>query len=180
MDYKYIEQLLERYWRCETTLQEEDILRAFFAQDTLPASLERYRALFDYQGHEARHTTLSEDFDSHLCQQLGIDDDTTAPVHAHRITWGERLRPLYHAAAAVAVIALLGTGAQHIFNGKSSGEPWDYDAPAYKDSYDNPREAYETLDDGLREMQEVIGIADSTHRDTVGLSTGASTNAVAQ
>ena len=30
MDYKYIEQLLERYWEGETTLQEEAILRTFF------------------------------------------------------------------------------------------------------------------------------------------------------
>ena len=27
MDYKYIEQLLERYWNGETTVEEEDILR---------------------------------------------------------------------------------------------------------------------------------------------------------
>ena len=27
MDYKYIKQLLERYWNCETSLEEEDILR---------------------------------------------------------------------------------------------------------------------------------------------------------
>ena len=25
MDYKYIEQLLERYWQCETSLEEEGI-----------------------------------------------------------------------------------------------------------------------------------------------------------
>ena len=30
MDYKYIEQLIERYWECETSQQEEDILRACF------------------------------------------------------------------------------------------------------------------------------------------------------
>ena len=46
MDYRYIEQLLERYWRCETTLQEEEILRTFFSQDDIPAGLERYKALF--------------------------------------------------------------------------------------------------------------------------------------
>ena len=32
MDYKYIEQLLERYWQGETTLQEEAILCNFFSQ----------------------------------------------------------------------------------------------------------------------------------------------------
>ena len=39
MDYKYIEQLLERYWEGETTLQEEAILRAFFSQEDVPAGL---------------------------------------------------------------------------------------------------------------------------------------------
>jgi hypothetical protein len=49
MDYKYIEQLLERYWECETTLQEEAILRAFFSQPEMPEvpeDIRKYRALF--------------------------------------------------------------------------------------------------------------------------------------
>ena len=37
MDYKYINQLLERYWNCETSLEEEGILRAFFSQKDVPA-----------------------------------------------------------------------------------------------------------------------------------------------
>ena len=32
MDYKYIEQLMERYWNAETSLEEESILRSFFSQ----------------------------------------------------------------------------------------------------------------------------------------------------
>ena len=40
MDYKYIEQLLERYWAAETSLEEEDILRAFFSQKEIPAELD--------------------------------------------------------------------------------------------------------------------------------------------
>ena len=39
MDYKYINQLLDRYWKAETSLEEEEILRAFFSQDELPAEL---------------------------------------------------------------------------------------------------------------------------------------------
>ena len=33
MDYKYIEQLMDRYWECETSLEEEQILRTFFSQE---------------------------------------------------------------------------------------------------------------------------------------------------
>ena len=43
MDYKYIEQLLERYWECKTTTQEEQILHAFFSQEDIPESLVQYR-----------------------------------------------------------------------------------------------------------------------------------------
>ena len=39
MDYKYIEQLLESYFDCRTTLQEEQILRSFFSQEDVPAHL---------------------------------------------------------------------------------------------------------------------------------------------
>ena len=33
MDYRFIEQLIERYFACETSLQEEQILKTFFTQD---------------------------------------------------------------------------------------------------------------------------------------------------
>ena len=48
MDYKYIEQLLERYWEGETTLQEETILKAFFSQPDIPENLRKYCDLFAY------------------------------------------------------------------------------------------------------------------------------------
>ena len=43
MDYKYITQLLERYWNCTTSLEEEQILKAFFSQDDIPAELLKYK-----------------------------------------------------------------------------------------------------------------------------------------
>ena len=43
MDYKYIEQLLEKYWNCQTSLEEEHILRTFFAQKDIPESLKVYK-----------------------------------------------------------------------------------------------------------------------------------------
>ena len=46
MDYKYIEQLMERYWNAETSLEEESILRTFFSQKDIPAEMEHLRPLF--------------------------------------------------------------------------------------------------------------------------------------
>ena len=66
MDYKYIEQLLERYWAAETSLEEESTLKDFFAQSNMPAHLARYKALFDYEQAQA-DVTLGESFDERLC-----------------------------------------------------------------------------------------------------------------
>ena len=44
MDYKYIEQLVERYLEAHTTLQEEEILRILFSQEELPAGMELHPA----------------------------------------------------------------------------------------------------------------------------------------
>ena len=46
MDYKYITQLLDRYWAAETSIEEERILRAFFSQTEVPEELKQYRSLF--------------------------------------------------------------------------------------------------------------------------------------
>ena len=50
MDYKYIKQLLERYWKCETSLEEEEILRTFFSQKDIPVqtSLTVYRRYLQF------------------------------------------------------------------------------------------------------------------------------------
>lgn len=49
MDYKQIEQLLDRYWQCETSLEEESQLRTFFNGKDIPDHLRRYKHLFAYQ-----------------------------------------------------------------------------------------------------------------------------------
>lgn len=52
MDYNRIKELLERYWEGETSLEEEAQLTAYFQQETIPAELERFRALFQFFGTE--------------------------------------------------------------------------------------------------------------------------------
>ena len=116
MDYKYIEQLLERYWQGETPLQEEAILRNFFSQPDIPESLRKFQALFTLEKEE----TLGDDFDERI---LGmIEEEPKAKI----VTLTSRLMPLFKAAAIVAIILTLGNAAQ---------APWNY-------GWDDPKDEY--------------------------------------
>ncbi len=108
MDYKYIEQLMERYWECQTTLEEEAILRAFFSQEDVPASLLAYRDLFVYEQTESTCERLGDDFDRKLLARLG----GKTKVKARRISLARRMRPLYKAVAIVAVLLTLGNAVE--------------------------------------------------------------------
>ena len=112
MDYKYIEQLLERYWRCETSLQEEKILRMFFLQEDIPATLLPYRNLFVYEQNEKEMDVLGDDFDQRILGMVQKDE----PVKARVITMRHRLMPLFKAAAVVAIFLTLGNAMQVAFS----------------------------------------------------------------
>ena len=118
MDYKYIEQLLERYWECTTSLEEENILRTFFRQKDVPASLLQYKALFTYEQTQKEEEVLGEEFDRKMMEM--INEPTT--VKARTIHLTQRLMPLFKAAAVVAIILTLGNAAQVAFNQE---DPYD-------------------------------------------------------
>ena len=112
MDYKYINQLLELYWDCKTTLEEEEILRSFFSQIDIPEELENNRPLFLYEQVERKTNVLGNDFDEKILSMI----DEPIPVKARNITFTQRLMPLFRAAAIVAIILTLGNAAQVAFN----------------------------------------------------------------
>ena len=114
MDYKYIEQLLERYWNCETSLEEEQILRSFFRQKEVPAHLLRYKQLFAYQDVE-KEKGLGDDFDTRILTRI-----ERPVVKAQRLTMRTRFMPLFKAAAMIAVLFLMGTVMQHAMEGGDS------------------------------------------------------------
>lgn len=115
MDYKYIEQLMERYWRCETSLQEEEILRTFFSQENVPAELLSYKDLFIYEQEQKTADVLDGNFDQKILGMIEEDE----PVKAHTITMQQRLMPLFKAAAIVAIVLTLSNAVQNALNPKA-------------------------------------------------------------
>ena len=112
MDYKYIEQLMERYWNAETTLEEESILRSFFRQENIPAEMEPLRALF---ADEASSQQLGDDFDARMLEMIR-EEEAPKVVKARKISITRRMMPLFKAAAVIAIILTIGGALQ---------APWD-------------------------------------------------------
>ena len=145
MDYKYIEQLLDRYFEAETTLKEEQILKAFFEQDEeeLPESLRQYRPLFIAMQQDE---TLGDDFDARLLQMT----EETVQVKARTISMAERLRPLMRSAAVVAILLSLSTALNQSFKEERVwADESDY-ALKYEPAGDEPAMAYDLLGDSLK------------------------------
>lgn len=154
MDYKYIEQLLERYWNCGTSLEEEQILRSFFRQKEIPAHLLRYKHLFAYQDIE-KEKGLGNDFDARILARI-----ERPVVKAQRLTMRARLMPLFKSAAMIAVLFFMGTMVQHSME-SNEGDGVMLVHDEYQDSVTDPQVAYEPV------LQ-----TDTVEKITVGTGTG--------
>lgn len=164
MDYKYIEQLLERYFAGETTLQEEQILNAFFGQEQLPEQLKPYQPLFAWKDAAKADEQLGDDFDERLLKI--IDDDSkqqqspnsSEHVKARTISMSQRLMPLFRAAAIVAIILTLGNAIRFSMGGQQQGYD-EINYADYKDTFDDPAVAYDRVEDALQLMSEGLSMA---------------------
>ena len=116
MDYKYIEQLLDCYFECQTTLEEEQILRAFFSQEDVPARLLAYKELFAEQTFAKQSESLGADFDERILAMTTGETlqrgDAPKHVKARFVSLHRRMRPLYKAVAFVAVVLTIVQAAQ--------------------------------------------------------------------
>ncbi|MCD8268064.1 MAG: hypothetical protein LUD46_06060 [Parabacteroides sp.] len=69
MDYNRITSLLDKYWECATTIEEERELRHFFSAETLPPELCPYKAWFRTPDAEIL-PPLGKEFDLKVLQRI--------------------------------------------------------------------------------------------------------------
>ena len=147
MDYKYIEQLLERYFNAETSLEEESILRTFFSQTDVPAEMQQWRPLFTVE-----HTDkLDDDFDARILEMISEEESHT--VVARRVSLTQRLMPLFKAAAVIAIFLTIGGALQ---------APWDNSWNTPND-YASIQQQMDTINyTPVQAENMVVGATDST------------------
>lgn len=121
MDYKYIEQLLERYWNCETSLEEEQILRSFFSQKDVPDTFAAYAPLFVYQS-QAQEEGVSDTFGARMEARIAAEMPQKQHTKARHIPLSSRFAPFFKAAAIVAVILTVGGAAERASIGNRQPE----------------------------------------------------------
>lgn len=146
MDYKRIEQLLERYWSCETSVEEEKELRTFFSGDDIPEALRAYKDIFVYQSSQ-REMKISPEFDARM---QGLIEE--APVKIRKVSFIRKIYPLMRAAVVVGLFLALSNVVQHTMF--KDDVPMDYNYDAYTDTYTDPEVAYETVSSALMILSE--------------------------
>lgn len=130
MDLSKIEKLLERYWNCVTTVEEEEELREFFKSNEVPSELTESAKLFKYFDLQ-RSAKLDTKFENEVIKK--IKDQKNPVVKSIGLNFSNYMK-------IAAVVAGIIT-ASVIFR----LEFWDADKPQLlvEDTFQTPEEAYE-------------------------------------
>ncbi len=123
MNTKKLDQLLEKYYKGDSTLEEEQILRQFFMNSNVPEGYEAEKMIFGYYSEEAGMVEPSVGFEERIMARVDeADNEKKARTRRNRII------PYISVAAGILIL----TGSYFFFSQKS--------APL--DTYSDPRIAY--------------------------------------
>jgi hypothetical protein len=97
MDSKRIEELLDKYWKCETSLNEEQLLREYFNGDHVDDRLKENVALFKFFQHQRNESVEDVGFDDKVVSKIN------KPTKTRSVSW------LYNAVRIAAGVLVLVT-----------------------------------------------------------------------
>jgi len=138
MDYRSIKTLLEKYWNCETSLEEEAQLRKYFTSNEVHEELREFAALFKYFKSE-HDVHLSDNFDEKLLGQIE-NKKRTGKIRYLKI--------YYKVAAAVILILFIVTVHQRFIAVKEKA------TTIVQDTFDDPEKALEETKKALLLVSE--------------------------
>lgn len=70
MDSEKIDELLNKYWNCETSLEEEQQLQAYFRNSSIPEQYKETAALFQYFDEQKKKSLTDVSFDGSVIQKI--------------------------------------------------------------------------------------------------------------
>lgn len=142
MDSKHIEQLLEKYWNCETSLEEEQELKDFFRSGNPPEGLKEAAALFRYFDQQQKKTV----------EEVSFDAEVKKKIRAQK-PWGKIIQLNYIARIAAGLIVVM---AATYFIREEVRKAYP---PEPTDTYTDPRVAFEETKKALMMISKGFGKA---------------------
>jgi hypothetical protein len=142
MDSKNIQALLEKYWNCETSLEEEQQLKAYFRGQEIPEQLKETAALFQYFDEHKKKDLQDSSFDHEVLKKV------KAPKQ------GKVVSIFYNSMKIAAGIAVLIVATFLVRNEIRETSP-----VAVADTYDDPKLAFEETKKALMMISKSFGNA---------------------
>jgi hypothetical protein len=141
MDSEQIQALLEKYWNCETSLDEEKILRNYFNQAQVPSELKDAAALFQYFGEQRKTSPYDTNFDTQIKNTLQPKQGKVRSLISNSLKIAAGI------SVVVASVWLVRTELQ-----KS-------ETNEITDTYDDPKQAFEETKKALQMISKNFGRA---------------------
>ena len=135
MTSEQVKQLLEKYWACETTLEEEQALKMFFSGSAIPEELKKYQPLFQWKTAQL--------------QIKGTPILKTATKKTVNFQWYSFLK----IAASVLLIFTLGIGIYTHYQQEK------YMDKVFSETYSNPEDALQETKNVIGKISSVLSLA---------------------
>jgi hypothetical protein len=142
MTQETIIQLLDKYWNCETSQEEEQSLTAFFSGDEIPEEWQKYKTLFAWKKKQAQIT--------------GSKKLKSGPPKTQLV----RFYPFIKVAASVLIFITIGTGVYTHY------EQEKFMDTVFSETYSDPEEALRTTENVLEKVSAVLQLAQDKKVDT--------------
>jgi hypothetical protein len=128
MEFNKIEALLEKYFEGETSITEENELKAYFSSSNVAEHLEQYRPLFGYFA-EAKEQKLT--------------NNVVLVSKKQKVTW---------LSIAASIVVMLGIGTYTYFDANTAKENQELG------TYDDPEEALEATQKALAMLSDNVNV----------------------
>ena len=141
-EYEPIRFLLNKYWNCETSLEEEKKLRDFFSGEDIPEDLQPYAPHFRYCKESRNSIRLGNDFDKKLETAIRQKEKEKQYITIRIFA------PALKIAASIAIIITLGVGIYFLVNENRK--------PYFAETYNDPDAAFKDATYALEKLSEAL------------------------
>jgi hypothetical protein len=135
MTQETLKQLLEKYWNCETSIEEEQYLKTYFSGNDIPEELQKYRALFVWEKRKGQETGSKK-------LKTGFEKRTV--IHFY---------PVIRFAASVLLVLSAGIG---IYTHYQQEKFMDQ---IFSETYSDPEDALRETENVIEKVSAVLNLA---------------------